>query len=136
MGSRSGRVDFKDRIPRASRFTKPQPKEGPKFVFLVLNVREKLYTAFKALAGNRLDVDALLLKNKNLVIGYAIGNIFIGGILSVASIIIFWKVGLTPAVTLGVVSGFLNLIPFVGLILAVAVPVLPAWSSSTARRGF
>jgi len=96
----------------------------PFLVFFMLNVREKLYTAFKAIAGARLDVDALLLKTKNLVIGYAIGNIFIGGILSVASIIAFWKVGLTPAVTLGIASGLLNLIPFVGLLLAVAVPVV------------
>jgi predicted PurR-regulated permease PerM len=69
-------------------------------------------------------VDVLLLKVKDLVIGYAIGNIFIGGLLSVASIIVFWKVGLTPAVALGIVSGLLNLIPFVGLVLAVAVPVV------------
>jgi predicted PurR-regulated permease PerM len=96
----------------------------PFLVFFMLNVREKLYTAFKALAGNRLDVDALLLQVKNLVIGYAIGNIFIGSVLSVASIIVFWKVGLTPAVTLGIASGLLNLIPFVGMVLAVAVPVV------------
>jgi predicted PurR-regulated permease PerM len=96
----------------------------PFLVFFMLNAREKLYTAFKALAGNRLDVDALLLKVKDLVIGYAIGNIFIGGLLSVTSIIVFWKVGLTPAVALGIVSGLLNLIPFVGLVLAVAVPVV------------
>jgi predicted PurR-regulated permease PerM len=96
----------------------------PFLVFFMLNAREKLYTALRALAGSRLDVDALLLKVKNLVIGYAIGNILIGGMLSVASIIVFWKVGLTPAVTLGIVSGLLNLIPFVGLVLAVAVPVV------------
>jgi AI-2 transport protein TqsA len=96
----------------------------PFLVFFMLNVREKLYTSFKAFAGNRLDVDALLLKVKNLVMGFAIGNIFIGGVISVASIIVFWKVGLTPAVTLGIVSGLLNLIPFVGLVLAAAVPVV------------
>jgi Predicted permease len=87
-------------------------------------VREKLYTAFKALAGDRLDVDALLEKVKALVLGYTVGNIVIGAALSAVSIMVFWKVGLTPAVTLGVVSGLLNLIPFVGMALAVAVPVV------------
>jgi predicted PurR-regulated permease PerM len=96
----------------------------PFLVYFMLIVREKLYTAFKALAGNRLDVDSLVVKVKDLVLGYAIGNIFIGAILSAASILVFWKVGLAPAVTLGVVSGLLNLIPFVGLVLAVAVPVV------------
>jgi predicted PurR-regulated permease PerM len=96
----------------------------PFLVFFMLNVREKLYTAFKALAGDRLDVDALLEKVKALVLGYTVGNIVIGAALSAVSILVFWKVGLTPAVTLGVVSGLLNLIPFVGMALAVAVPVV------------
>ena len=96
----------------------------PFLVFFMLNVREKLYTAFKALAGNRLDVDSLIGRVKALVLGYAVGNVVIGAVLSAASIIVFWKVGLTPAVILGIVSGLLNLIPFVGLVRAVAVPVV------------
>ncbi|HET8966098.1 MAG TPA: AI-2E family transporter [Candidatus Acidoferrum sp.] len=96
----------------------------PFLVFFMLNVREKLYTAFKALAGDRVEVDALLEKVKALVLGYTVGNIVIGAALSAVSILVFWKVGLTPAVTLGVVSGLLNLIPFVGMALAVAVPVV------------
>jgi predicted PurR-regulated permease PerM len=96
----------------------------PFLVFFILIVREKLYTAFKALAGNRVDVDMLVEKIKELVVGYAIGNVWIGALISAISIATFWKVGLQPAITLGVVSGLLNLIPFVGLVLAVAVPLV------------
>jgi predicted PurR-regulated permease PerM len=96
----------------------------PFLVFFMLIVREKLYTAIKAFAANRLDVDALIMKVKGLIIGYAIGTIWIGAVISAISIATFWKVGLEPAMTLGIVSGLLNLVPFLGLILAVAVPVV------------
>lgn len=96
----------------------------PFLVFFMLIVREKLYTAFKALAGDRLDVEALIARVKGLVIGYAIGNVWIGAVISAISIFTFWEVGLKPAVTLGIVSGVLSLIPFLGLVLAVAVPVV------------
>jgi putative heme transporter len=96
----------------------------PFLVFFMLIVREKLYTAAKALAGNRLDVDVLIAKVKSLVIGYAIGNACIGAVIAAVSILTFWEVGLEPAVALGIVSGLLNLIPFLGLVLAVAVPVV------------
>jgi predicted PurR-regulated permease PerM len=96
----------------------------PFLVFFMLIVREKLYTALKALAASRLDIDTLITKVKGLVVGYAIGNVWIGAVLSVISIITFWKVGLQPAVVLGVVSGLLNLIPFLGIVLALAVPLV------------
>jgi len=96
----------------------------PFLVFFMLIVREKLYTALKALAANRLDIDALVRKVKGLVVGFAIGNICIGAVISAVCIVTFWKVGLTPAVTLGIASSLLSLIPFLGLALAVAVPVV------------
>jgi hypothetical protein len=57
----------------------------------MLIVREKLYTAAKALAANRLDVDALIAKVKGLVIGYAFGNVWIGALISAISILTFWE---------------------------------------------
>jgi predicted PurR-regulated permease PerM len=96
----------------------------PFLVFFMLIVREKLYVAFKAFAGHRLDVDALVASTKDLVVGYAIGNIWIGAAISALSVVLFWKIGLRPALALGIVSGMANLIPFVGVILAAAVPLV------------
>jgi predicted PurR-regulated permease PerM len=96
----------------------------PFLVFFMLLVREKLYVMFKALAGGRMDIDSLVEKVRALVIGYAIGNVLIGALMSVASVIVFWQMGLKPAATLGIISGMLNLVPFVGLMLALAVPLI------------
>lgn len=96
----------------------------PFLVFFMLIVREKLYTAFKALAANRLDIDELVTRVKGLVVGYAIGNVWIGALMAVVSMVTFWKVGLKPAVALGIASGLLNLIPFLGIVLALSVPLI------------
>ena len=96
----------------------------PFLVFFMLIVREKLYVSFKAIAGSRLDVDLFLTKIKNLVLGYVIGNVLVGSFLAAVSVLIFWQSGLKSALTLGIVSGVLNLIPFLGLVLALVVPLV------------
>lgn len=97
---------------------------APFLVFFMLLVREKLYICFKAMLGNRLDLDTVIVRLKAMVRGYVVGNLWIGAAMAVISVLIFWKIGLKPAITLGVASGLLNLIPFVGVLLALAVPLI------------
>jgi predicted PurR-regulated permease PerM len=54
------------------------------------------------------------------------GNVIIGVILSVASGVLFWWIGLPYAAVLGPVSGFLSLVPYLGVLLAVLPPMLAA----------
>jgi len=54
---------------------------------------------------------------------FIVGNFAIGIILSVASMIVFAFVGLPYFYFLGFISGFLSLVPYLGAILAVAVPL-------------
>lgn len=97
---------------------------APFLVFFMLLVREKLYICFKAMLGNRLDMDTVIVRLKAMVRGYVVGNLWIGAAMAAISVLIFWKIGLKPAITLGVASGFLNLVPFVGALLALAVPLI------------
>jgi predicted PurR-regulated permease PerM len=97
----------------------------PFLVFFMLLVREKLYLSFKTLLGDRLDIDGFIIKTKSLVLGYVIGSVMIGAGVGALSVLVFWLLGLQPALTLGIVSGMLSLVPFVGFILALAVPLIP-----------
>jgi AI-2 transport protein TqsA len=97
---------------------------APFLVFFMLLVREELYICFKAMLGNRLDLDTVMVRLKAMVRGYVVGNLWIGAAMAVISVLIFWEIGLKPAITLGVASGLLNLIPFVGVLLALAVPLI------------
>ena len=97
---------------------------SPFLVFFMLLVREKLYICFKAMLGNRLDVDTVIVRLKAMVRGYVVGNLWIGAAMALVSVLVFWKIGLKPAITLGVASGILNLVPFIGVLLALAVPLI------------
>jgi predicted PurR-regulated permease PerM len=55
---------------------------------------------------------------------YLAGNILVGLILSVASCILFLAIGLRYWLILGILSGFLSLIPYLGVVLAAIGPVL------------
>jgi len=76
---------------------------------------------------------------------YVLGNFILGLLLSVASSVFFWAVSLPYYLLIGPLSGFLSLVPYIGLPLAmlppffVAVPVynrLPAYLIIGAVVGF
>jgi len=96
----------------------------PFLVYFMLVVREKLYVCFKTMLGKRLDIDLMIARLKTMALGYVIGNLWIGLVLATLSVLVFWRAGLKPAVALGVASGLLNLIPFIGVVLALAIPLV------------
>ncbi len=57
---------------------------------------------------------------------YLVGNILVGLVLSAASIILFLALDLRFVLILGLLSGFLNLIPYLGVVLAMVGPILVA----------
>ncbi len=56
--------------------------------------------------------------------GYVAGNLIVVGILSVASWIFFWIIGLDYPFLAGLVSGILNLVPYLGAVLAWIPPLV------------
>ena len=66
---------------------------------------------------------------------YVVGNFLLGIMLSVVSALIFWFVNIPYWQVMGPVSGFLSLIPYIGLPLAIlppfiaALPVYTGWAA-------
>jgi predicted PurR-regulated permease PerM len=58
--------------------------------------------------------------------GFAVGNLLIGSGMAAVTVVVLLALKVQGAVILGIVSGFLNLIPFLGVILAVLVPIAAA----------
>jgi predicted PurR-regulated permease PerM len=96
----------------------------PFLMYFMLLAQEKIYFCFKAMADKRVDLDQFIDRVNAMVRGYVAGNLIIGVLLSATSIVVFWQVGLPSAVTLGIISGMLNLIPFVGIVLALMIPMM------------
>lgn len=57
---------------------------------------------------------------------YTIGNVLLGLVLAALSAISFYLLGLPYAFLTGVISGFVSLVPYVGLPLALLPPLFPA----------
>ncbi len=66
-----------------------------------------------------------------MVRGFLIGNLLVGLILSAMSAILFLVLGLPFPLILGVLSGFLSLIPYLGFLLAAVGPLLVALGQFT-----
>jgi predicted PurR-regulated permease PerM len=54
--------------------------------------------------------------------GFIVGNLLVGLFISLASVAIFWFLGVPFFYFVGVLSGFLSLVPYLGIVLAVAPP--------------
>ena len=62
---------------------------------------------------------------------FIVGNLILGLIASGASTVVFWALGLPYPYFLGLISGFMSLIPYLGLILALLAPLAAGLGSLT-----
>jgi predicted PurR-regulated permease PerM len=71
-----------------------------------------------------------------MVRAYVVGNFLLGVVLSIASSILFASVKLPYWLVAGPVSGFLSLIPYIGLPLALMPPLIAALPMSTGPQTY
>jgi predicted PurR-regulated permease PerM len=71
----------------------------------------------------------------NMVRAFVVGNTMLGVMLAIASTLGFWAVGVPFPLLAGPLSGFLSLIPYVGLPLALAPPILASLSGGATLSG-
>lgn len=98
----------------------------PFLTFFMLLSSNKIYFCLKSVSGSHMDADQFVGRVSTMIRSYALGNLVIGALLSAISAIVFWRIQLVPAATLGVISGILNLIPFLGALLSLAIPLVAA----------
>jgi len=99
----------------------------PFLVFFMLSWKEHLRrTAVEAFSEADQPGVANGLKSIATTMRYLVGNIVVGLILSAASSLLFFILGLQFRIVLGLLSGFLSLVPYLGVLLAIAGPVVVA----------
>lgn len=100
----------------------------PFLVYFMLSWREHIYRGFLHLFSEQgRDVAARSLKRIGAMArAFVVGNFVLGLLLSMASTAVFWLFSLPYPLLIGPVSGFLSLVPYLGLPLALLPPVLSA----------
>jgi predicted PurR-regulated permease PerM len=98
----------------------------PFLVYFMLSWRDHIYRSFlqlfrdegRMMAAKSLDGIAAMVR------AFVVGNTILGVLLAIASTLIFWLFHLPYALLIGPVSGFLSLVPYIGLPLALLPPFL------------
>lgn len=98
----------------------------PFLVFFMLVRKEHIYWWLCTTFGRAADIPEFTLRLERMVRGFTGGNLIVGSILATITVAVLAGIGLEGAFALGIASGFLNLIPFLGVILAGLVPLLAA----------
>jgi predicted PurR-regulated permease PerM len=98
----------------------------PFLMFFMLVRKKHIYDWLCTTFGTTTDVPKFVSRVSRVVRGFAGGNLIVGSVMAVVTIGRLLALGMQGAVALGMASGFLNLIPFLGVVLASIVPLLAA----------
>src|SRR6202162_3762895 len=98
----------------------------PFLMFFMLVRKSHLYNWLANAFGENMDVAKFTSGLTKMVRGFAVGNLIIGAAMAAVTVAVFYELKLQGAVPLGIASGILNLVPFIGAILAAALPLLGA----------
>jgi predicted PurR-regulated permease PerM len=98
----------------------------PFLMFFNLLRKDQMKQRLESSLGAMIDVPQFVQRVTKMVRGFAVGNLLIGSGMAAVTVIVLLALKIQGAVVLGIVSGFLNLIPFLGVVLAVLVPVAAA----------
>lgn len=98
----------------------------PFLVYFILADKEALKARTIRLfpEGEEPRVRSVLKDIEGMMQKFLVGNAIIAAILSAATLLVFWIIGLPYWVVLGMLSGIANTIPYLGLVLALAPAVL------------
>ena len=69
-----------------------------------------------------------------MIRGFIVGNVVIGVILGVTSTIAFWILGVPYFYVIGMISGIVSLLPYLGIVLAILPPVVVSLGLLSVKR--
>lgn len=98
----------------------------PFLTFFMLCSKDQMATRMNALFSSRIDTARFITTLNQMIRGFVAGNLIVGSVMAVATTLMLWGIGMKGAIPLGIASGLLNLVPFLGLIFSLALPLAAA----------
>ena len=110
----------------------------PFLVYFMLSWRDHMHRSFLQFfeGEDRVAAARSLQGIGDMVRGFVVGNFLLGVMLAVLSSVAFWMVHLPYPLLAGPVSGFLSLVPYVGLPLALLPPAIVAIAGGNPLSSF
>ena len=98
----------------------------PFLTFFMLCSKDQMAIRINALFSSRIDTARFITNLNQMIRGFVAGNLIVGSVMAVATTLMLLGIGMKGAIPLGIASGLLNLVPFLGLILSLALPLAAA----------
>jgi predicted PurR-regulated permease PerM len=110
----------------------------PVYMFFFLFYKPLLLEFVQRLFSHKLqdDVQEVLAETKSLIQSYLVGLLIEGGLVAILNTIALMIVGLDYALLLGIIGALLNLIPYIGGIFAIGLPMLLAIATKSWSAAF
>ncbi len=98
----------------------------PFLTFFMLCTKDQMAIRTNGLFSSRIDAARFVTNLNQMIHGFVAGNLIVGSMMALATTLVLWRIGVKGAVPLGIASGLLNLLPFLGLIASLALPLAAA----------
>ena len=98
----------------------------PFLTFFMLCSKNQTAARVDALFSSKLDAIRFITNLNEMIRGFVAGNLIVGSMMAVATTLMLLGIGMKGAILLGIASGLLNLLPFLGLIFSLALPLAAA----------
>jgi predicted PurR-regulated permease PerM len=98
----------------------------PFLTFFMLCSKNQMAIRLNALFSSRIDTARFITNLSQMIRGFVAGNLIVGSVMAVATTLMLLGIGMKGAIPLGIASGLLNLVPFLGLIFSLALPLAAA----------
>jgi predicted PurR-regulated permease PerM len=98
----------------------------PSLTFFMLCTKNQMAIRMDGLFGSRIDAVRFITNLNQMIRGFFAGNLIVGSVMAVATTLVLLGIGMKGAIPLGIASGLLNLLPFLGLIASLALPLAAA----------
>jgi predicted PurR-regulated permease PerM len=98
----------------------------PFLTFFMLCTKEQMAVRTNGLFSSKIDAARFMTSLNQMIHGFVAGNLIVGSVMALATTLVLWGVGVKGAIPLGIASGLLNLLPFLGLIASLVLPLSAA----------
>jgi predicted PurR-regulated permease PerM len=98
----------------------------PFLTFFMLCTKDQMAIRMDGLFSSRIDAARFITNLNQMIRGFVAGNFIVGSVMAVATTLMLLAIGMKGAIPLGIASGLLNLLPFLGLIASLALPLAAA----------
>jgi predicted PurR-regulated permease PerM len=98
----------------------------PFLTFFMLCTKDQMGTRMNALFNSKVDTARFITSLNQMIRGFVAGNLIVGSLMAVTTTLMLLGIGMKGAIPIGIASGLLNLLPFLGLIFSLALPLAAA----------